>query len=82
MSYPYYIDRESEYAKDLPVGTRVVGDWGAMWPNNYGTITEFNSERQLHLVEWDNADPETEAWYEIRLTRSANGSPIGVWVDG
>ena len=79
---PAFKDRGSEFLKDLPVGTRVRGDWGAMFANNYGDVLEYNAERKLHLIGWDHCEPEEMGWYEVRATRSVNGSPIGVWIDG
>lgn len=80
MSYPYYIDRDSERVQGaLPIGTRVRGDWGAMHPNWYGEVTGYDPEHG-NLIKWDGED-HNGGYYEIRLTRSANGSPIGVWQD-
>lgn len=75
---PAFKDRESEFAQDVPVGTEVLGDWGAMYPTVRGEVVEVSHARTTarYLIRWNDGDMD---WYQIRATRSPNGSPIGVW---
>lgn len=76
---PAFKDRESEFLDEAPAGALVRGVWGAMYPEWYGRVigkrqhdgpTEFE-------IRWSDG---TESTYQIRATRSVNGSPIGVWL--
>lgn len=76
---PAFKDRESEFATDVPQGARVRGDWGAMHPSSYGVVDacERHPTYVAYFIKWDDSNG---SWHQIRRTRSANGSPIGVWL--
>lgn len=76
MSRPYYIDRESEFLPEQPVGTEVICSWGAMFADVRGTVAGYDSEKG-HLIAFGDGG---SGWYAIRATRSVNGSPIGAWL--
>jgi len=79
--FPSYKGPQNEYAGHLPNGTRVEGIWGAMYASDEGTIIGYSAS-QGHLIDWDEGSQvgtEGPTYYQVRLTRSVNGSSIGVW---
>ncbi|MBT9165367.1 MAG: hypothetical protein DDT25_00012 [Chloroflexi bacterium] len=63
----------------VAVGTRVVGVWGAMIADYYGTVVG-HTDAGVPLVEWDEWC-ESPGLHQYRIVDrpSVNGSPIGVW---
>lgn len=63
-----------------PVGTRVIGIWGSMFPEYHGTIVGHTGAGTV-LVEWDEWC-ESPGQHQYTIDRpSANGSMIGVWTE-
>jgi len=75
---------------NIVVGTKVIGDWGAMFPNSYGKVIAIRFGRSdngpaLATIEWDDDElgEETVQLDQIHQPgwTSANGSGIGIFVD-
>jgi hypothetical protein len=63
----------------VPVGTRVIGVWGAMFPEDHGTVVG-HTDKGVPLIEWDEwCESPGQHQYEVDKGPSANGSTIGVW---
>lgn len=64
-----------------PIGTRVVGVWGAMFPEWYGTVVSHTVDGEA-MIEWDDwCESPGPAPYRLRCAPSVNGSKIGVWTE-
>jgi hypothetical protein len=68
-----------EFARNLDLGSRVIGNWGAMHAQSQGTIVEKDPVQGDYRIKWDAGGEVDEGWHKVRCTRSVNGSPIGVW---
>jgi len=66
---------------DIEIGTKVTGNWGAMFPTSEGEIVKI--EKQGVEILWDD---ETEVDFcsmsslHEKGWRSENGSPIGIFL--
>jgi len=70
---------------NISVGSKVVGNWGAMYPTSEGVIVTLEEDGGVEIV-WDNLyDGEVDFTRIENIRpkgwRSANGSPIGVFLD-
>tara|TARA_Y100000296_G_scaffold85602_1_gene122030 strand:- start:2008 stop:2217 length:210 start_codon:yes stop_codon:yes gene_type:complete len=61
-------------------GTKVYGNWGAMLPHSYGTVSWYDHAMEEYCITWEDG---TTGFFEIHEAgyRSVNGSSIGVYVD-
>lgn len=62
------------------VGNRVHALWGAMFPDWTGTVIATYGNGDV-LIEWDEIWESEPSRETIRFERSANGSPVGVYLD-
>lgn len=62
-------------------GGRVRGVWGAMFPEWTGVIVHAFDNGKC-LVVWDEWTDGGTQTVDITTERSANGSPVGVWLAG
>lgn len=61
------------------VGSRVIGIWGAMFPEYHGTVVG-HTEDHTPLIEWDEwCETPGQHPYQVDRGISPNGSKIGVW---
>ena len=70
----------NENIKGLKVGTKMIGNWGAMIPLSYGTVTDvirdYKGVDVEVTIEWDDLK---EATY---LTKDINKGPgIGIYTE-
>ena len=70
----------NENIKGLKVGTKMIGNWGAMIPLSYGTVTDVNRDYKGVDVEvtidWDDLK-ESTYW-----TKDINKGPgIGIYTE-
>tara|TARA_Y100001963_G_scaffold115701_1_gene160644 strand:- start:53 stop:301 length:249 start_codon:yes stop_codon:yes gene_type:complete len=67
-----------ENIKGLKVGTKMIGNWGAMIPLSYGTVTDvIRDYRGVDVevsIEWDDLKEATYFTSEIN-----NGTFIGIY---
>lgn len=61
------------------IGTRVVGVWGAMFPEYHGTVVGHN-DKGTPLVEWDDwCESPGQHPFQVDRGPSPAGSLVGVW---
>ena len=72
---PAFDGPAGEFVDELPLGTKVYCFWGAMFPTEHGVVIDKDVHRQFQIL-WSSGE---ESWHRVRLTRSVNGSPIGVF---
>ena len=70
----------NENIKGLKVGTKMIGNWGAMIPLSYGTVTDvirdYKGVDVEVTIEWDDLK-ESTYW-----TKDINkGSGIGIYTE-
>ena len=67
-----------ENIKGLKVGTKMIGNWGAMIPLSYGTVTDvirdYKGVDVEVSIEWDDLKEATYFTSEIN-----NGTFIGIY---
>jgi len=66
------------------IGTKVVGNWGAMIAHSYGTIvakSPYVYGEYTILWEADDVEPAYCGYHEVYIAgyKTPNGSPIGVF---
>lgn len=65
----------------FPAGTRVIGDWGAMSPDDRGEIVDYDDTKG-YRIKWDDSpNGLTEDWHQVKWSQPTEGSPICVYVD-
>ena len=52
----------NENIKGLKVGTKMIGNWGAMIPLSYGTVTDV-------IRDYKGVDVEVTEWDDLRMGR-------------
>ena len=62
--------------KGMKVGTKMIGNWGAMIPLSYGKVIEFFIETEEVTIEWDDLK---EATYCIKDINKGPG--IGIYTE-
>ena len=70
----------NENIKGLKVGTKMIGNWGAMIPLSYGTVTDVIRDYKVVdvevTIEWDDLK-ESTYW-----TKDINKGPgIGIYTE-
>ena len=70
----------NENIKGLKVGTKMIGNWGAMIPLSYGTVTDvirdYKGVDVVVTIEWDDLK-ESTYW-----TKDINKGPgIGIYTE-
>ena len=70
----------NENIKGLKVGTKMIGNWGAMIPLSYGTVTDvirdYKGVDVEVSIEWDDLKETTYWTSEIN-----NGPGIGIYTE-
>ena len=70
----------NENIKGLKVGTKMIGDWGAMIPLSYGTVTDvirdYKGVDVEVTIDWDDLNEATYFTTEIN-----KGSGIGIYTE-
>ena len=70
----------NENIKGLKVGTKMIGNWGAMIPLSYGTVTDvIRDYKGVDIevtIEWDDLKEATYWTSEIN-----KGSGIGIYTE-
>ena len=70
----------NENIKGLKVGTKMIGNWGAMIPLSYGTVTDvIRDYKGVDIevtIEWDDLREATYWTSEIN-----KGSGIGIYTE-
>lgn len=61
------------------VGTKIIGNWGAMHPVSEGEIVSVETEERRVLVHWDDMAPTVEDMDRIDVQPEV-GSPIGIFL--
>jgi hypothetical protein len=63
----------------VAIGTRVIGVWGAMFPEYHGAVVG-HTDKGIPLIEWDEwCESPGQHQYQVDRGLSPNGSTIGVW---
>ena len=70
----------NENIKGLKVGTKMIGNWGAMIPLSYGTVTDvirdYKGVDVEVTIDWDDLNEATYFTTEIN-----KGSGIGIYTE-
>ena len=75
---------------NITIGTKVTGNWGAMFPTSEGVVVEINGAPTggvpVARIEWIDDANLVEQRIDITDIHqpgwtSVNGSPIGIFVD-
>lgn len=71
----------------IEIGTKLEGNWGAMIPVSYGTVTGIIKSVNgvtiptSAIMKWDDGSTTTILESEIDSAPSVNGSPIGYYTE-
>ena len=60
----------------MKLGTKMIGDWGAMEPQSYGVITQINPGKVF--IAWDNFPGSVS--YDISDINMGQGNGVGVGI--
>lgn len=67
---------------DIAIGTKVTGNWGAMFPISEGEIVSIDANG-VRIV-WDDLGIDYCSMDSLHVKgyTSVNGSPIGIFIEG
>jgi hypothetical protein len=69
---PPFNGTENEFLENVPLGTEVECNWGAMFATQRGTVIGYDAKDRMHHIDFGDG---ASGWHRIRATRSPNGSP-------
>jgi len=59
-------------------GKKVIGNWGAMFPYSYGTITKLENDKIT--INWEDDEDLNESIENVSILKHGNIKEIGIYL--